>query len=48
MEILEIIKNFYGMNTKEAKEYNKNIDDNTRTQLKKFYIENSKKSFYED
>lgn len=48
MNIIEIIKNFYGMSTKEAREYNKKIDDKARIQLKNIYEQNAKKSFYED
>ena len=48
MNIIEILKIFYGMNTKEAKEYNKKIDDKMRIQLKNMYEQSAKKAFYED
>lgn len=48
MNIIDIIREFYGTSIKEAKEYNKTIDDMTRTQLKIMYEQNAKKSFYED
>lgn len=48
MDILNIIKYEYGMNTKDAKNYLKNINNKTKEELKRGYYNNMKKSFYTD
>lgn len=48
MNIVDIIKNEFGLNTKQAKEYMKNASNETIKQLKNGFESNARKSFYED
>lgn len=48
MSDLEIIKNYYGFNTKQANIYIKTVSKKTIEEIKKYFESNSKKSFYED
>ena len=48
MELLEIIKNFYGMTTKEAKSYIKTLSEATKIEILKGFKQNAKKAFFED
>lgn len=48
MKIIDIIKYEYGLNTKQAKEYLKNVSHETIKQLENGFANNARKSFYED
>lgn len=48
MNIVNIIKYEFGLNTKQAKEYIKNASNETLKQLKNGFENNARKSFYED
>lgn len=48
MTNLEIIKNYYGFNTKEAKVYIKAASKKTIENIKKNFEDNAKKCFYTD
>lgn len=48
MKIIDIIKYEYGLNTKQAKEYLKNVSQETLKNLEQGFANNAKKSFYED
>lgn len=48
MKLIEIVKNNYGMTTKEAKEYIKTINEETKKALINGFYQNAKKSFYND
>lgn len=46
--MLNIIKNYFGFNNKEAKDYIKNTDKKTLEAIKENFENNSKKCFYTD
>jgi hypothetical protein len=48
MKLIEIVKNNYGMTTKEAKNYIKTINEETKKALFDGFYKNAKKSFYND
>ena len=48
MSDLEIIKEYYGFNTKDAKFYMKNTTYKHIAEIKKDFFNNAKRSFYED
>ena len=48
MNIIDIIKYEYGLNTKQAKEYMNNVSRETLKQLENGFINNARKNFYED
>ena len=48
MKIIDIIKYEYGLNTKQAKEYLKNVSQETLKNLEQGFVNNARKSFYED
>lgn len=48
MNKIELIKDFYGFTTKEAKNYLKNATENQIKEIQNYFINNSKKSFYND
>lgn len=48
MKLIEIVKNNYGMTTKEAKEYIKTINEETKKALIDGFKQNAKKAFYDD
>lgn len=48
MNIVDIVKCEFGLNTKQAKEYIKNASNETLKQLEIGFKSNARKSFYED
>lgn len=48
MKLIDIIKYEYGFNTQEAKKFIKTIDERTKKALYNGFLNNSKKSFYND
>ena len=47
-KLIDIIKKFYGMNNKEAKQYLKTISEEQKKYLIAGFEENARKSFYND
>ena len=48
MNDIEIIKNYYGLTTLQAKEYKKNVSKKTIELIKNSYENECKKAFYND
>jgi len=48
MSDLEVIKNYYGFTTNEAKIYMKAVSNKTIAEIRKSFESNAKKCFYED
>lgn len=48
MTDIELLKWYFGVNTKQAKEYRKQINNKTMEIIKTTFKENAKKTFYED
>ena len=48
MNIIDIIKEYYGFTTKEAKNYIKTTDEKTIQAIKQGFENNAKKTFYTD
>ena len=48
MSDIEIIKNYYGLTTLQAKEYKKNVSKKTIELIKNSYENECKKTFYND
>ena len=48
MELLTIVKDFYGMTTKEAKAFTNTLSENAKNEIIKGFKQNAKKAFYED
>lgn len=48
MSDLEIIKEYYGFNTKDAKNYIKTVNKKAIESIKKNFEDNAKKCFYTD
>ena len=46
--MVDIIKEYFGMTTKQAKEYIKNTDEKILQEIKKGFENNAKRAFIED
>lgn len=48
MKILDIVKYEFGFTTKQARQYIKNVSQETLKELETGFINNARKSFYTD